>query len=296
MSARPLAVLGLLTAFATACEPDPTAPPYGGDPQFASAGSPRFTAASATGPNSVGQLAIAFQMAGVGAKASNLITANAAGRAVWACRFGTQEFDGFPAPQIVVVPVSSTSAAAMSRGQISGSLALSTPGNSLDCAAGHHRPVLVSTEFTSAEVTHPDAQPLAIPGTFAQTYHTLPTGTLPTITSVQLAHTTFTIEGDAVSSAVTIENTGFLIPVVILQAWIKQGDTWRAAGGPAFNCGGEPNELPTGSCTLQANPFASNSAAGEGTLVPGAAVLEFIVRESPSVRALAGWRVNITLQ
>lgn len=297
MSMRPLAALALLTAITTACEQTPTSPAVETEPRFAGTGSPRFTEASATGPTTAGQLAISFRMTGVGAKASNLITGSAQGSAVWACRFGTEEFDGFPAPQVLAGPVSGTTTASSGNGQVSGSVTVNPAAHSLDCAAGNHQPVLVSSDFTSVAVTHPDAEPLPVPGTFTRTFFTLPTDPLPVFTAFQPAQTTLAIEGAGVSYTATIQNPGGALSGIAVQMWVKQGSAWRAAGGASVNCGGALGELPNGTCNVQGSAFASNDGtAGAGTLVAGPAVLEINLRGSPSVRVLAGARVDITLQ
>ena len=291
-------LLTSLAALLTACEKDPTGSLPTGGPLFASAGSPRFTEATATAPDALGAMAIAFRMGGVGSKAANVVTATGTGDVVWACRFGSQEFDGFPAPQIVSQAVNGTSSLAMKNGQVSGVVSLSTPaGNTLNCAAGNHAPVMVSTSFDGVQIHHAEAGSLPIIGTFNRSFFTLPTETLPIFTDVQAASTTFTIEGDRVDYTATIQNSGAPLSSIAVQAWITQGTAWRAAGGAAVDCGGASGDLPTGECIVQRTAGARNDpAAGSGTLVPGPAVLEINLRGSPSVRVLAGWRINVTLQ
>ena len=288
----------LLTSFVTllACEKDPTsALPLSG-PLLASTGSPRITEATGFAPGANGAMSVAFKMSGVGSKAANVVTATANANAVWACRFGTGEFDAFPAPQTVSQQVSGASSMFTTSGKISGSVSLSSPANPLTCATPNRTAVLVSTSFDGVQVSHVDAGSMPVIGTFNQTYHTLPTETLPIFTDVQPAGTTLTIDGGLLSYTATIENAGAQLSPVILQAWVIQGTAWRAAAGGLVSCGGALGDLPTGTCIDQNNAGVSNATPGPGTLVPGPAILEIHLRGSPSVRVLAGWRINVTLQ
>lgn len=295
MTARPFLVLALVAVAAAGCEPTPTGPATPLDPQFAGTGSPRFTEAAASGPGTAGQLFVSFKMAGVGAKAPNVITGSATGAALWACRREGLEFDGWPAPEIVNELVSGTFPIT-GTGQVSGAGTVSPPPNELDCAVGFHAPVLVSVEYSDVQVAHPDAGSFAIPGTFARAFHTFPDHDLPVITDVTAAQTTLTLDGGTLQTSVSITNPGFLLEGIIVQAWITQGDAWRAAGGASVSCGAELGELPTGTCTVQQGVGVSELADGYGTLEPGPARLEIHLRGSPSVRVLSGWRMDITLQ
>lgn len=283
-------------AILSACDRAPTGSLLAVDPLLSAAGAPRFTEASGTGPGATGDLAIAFKMNGVGSKAANAVTATATGNAVWACRTGAGEFDGFPAPQVSSATVSASSTLAAKSGQISGTVLLGPPANALVCSAGAHRPALVSAGFAGVQLGHADAGSVPIPGTFDRTFFTLPTETFPVFTDVQLASSTLTIGGGLVDVTATFNNPGATLSPVIMQMWITQGTTFKAANGGSVNCGGALGDLPTGGCTFGASAAAANGAAGSGTLVPGPAVLEVTLRGSPSIRVLAGWRANITLQ
>lgn len=289
-------LLTSLITLLTACEKDPTGTLPVSGPLFASAGSPRITEATGTAPGANGAMSVAFKMSGVGSKAANVVTATASANAVWACRFGTGEFDAFPAPQTVSDQVSGASSMFTTSGKISGSVSLSSPANPLICATPNRTAVLVSTSFDGVQVSHPDAGSLPVVGTFNQTYHTLPTETLPIFNDVQPAGTTLTIGGGLLSYTATIENPGAPLSTIGLQAWVIQGTAWRAAAGGLVNCGGALGDLPTGTCVDQNNAGVSNATPGPGTLVPGPAILEIHLRGSPSVRVLAGWRINVTLQ
>jgi hypothetical protein len=146
------------------------------------------------------------------------------------------------------------------------------------------------------QVTHPDAATVSIPGTFERTFLALPQETFPVFTSVVLDQTTLTIDGGLVGYDATIDNLGGPRSPVIMQAWITQGTTFHAAGGGVVDCGGAVGELPTGACNLSGNARAFHAGSGSGTLVPGPAVLEINLRDSPTIRVLVGWRVNVILQ
>lgn len=97
----------------------------------------------------------------------------------------------------------------------------------------------------------------------------------PTISSISLATTTLVIGGRQVGYTVVVQNPSFAMSNVQFQAAITQGTTTlRYAGGyPAYCPPDAWGVVPNGTCTM-ADVFvtgASNSAAGSGTLVPGAA-------------------------
>lgn len=95
------------------------------------------------------------------------------------------------------------------------------------------------------------------------------------ITSLQLESTTITI-GSYVNYTVTVYNpTNANLSTVLVQGDMIQGSTDRAAGGTNVVCNGGPSGvLPPGFCTFQFIAVASNSDAGTGTLVPGAATFQ----------------------
>lgn len=104
------------------------------------------------------------------------------------------------------------------------------------------------------------------------------------ISSLTLSSTTLVIEGAADGWTATINNPGSALHGVVLQGYITQGSTQRAAGGAQLNCGGGLGVLPTGVCTFTFAASASNANAGTGTLVPGAATfqLQLIQSGTPS--------------
>jgi hypothetical protein len=92
--------------------------------------------------------------------------------------------------------------------------------------------------------------------------------------SVTLAPTTLLIDGAAATATAVIQNPANSLQGVLLQGWIVQGQTRRAAGGIVVSCGSNAGVLPPGTCTMNVSASASNSAAGTGTLVAGAATFE----------------------
>ena len=91
------------------------------------------------------------------------------------------------------------------------------------------------------------------------------------ITSLQLESTTITI-GSFTNYTVTVYNpTNANVSVAVVQGYIDQGTTERAADGTDVICGAGTGVLPPGSCTFQFIAGASNSGSGTGVLVPGAA-------------------------
>jgi len=94
-----------------------------------------------------------------------------------------------------------------------------------------------------------------------------------------LSPTTLEIGGREGTATVTVENDT-LAPVsdLVVQGWIVQGTTRRAAGNSApFTCG-------PGSCVQQFNFVANNDSPGTGTLVCGSATAEFDLMQGQTPR------------
>ena len=97
--------------------------------------------------------------------------------------------------------------------------------------------------------------------------------------SAALSPTTLEIGGSEGTATVTVENDT-LAPVsdLLVQGWIVQGTTRRAAGNSApFTCG-------PGSCVQQFNFVANNDSPGTGTLVCGSATAEFDLMQGQTPR------------
>ena len=96
----------------------------------------------------------------------------------------------------------------------------------------------------------------------------------PSITSVVLGSNTIAIEGGTTYDA-TLFNPGSTRTGVVLQGYIIQGTTNRAAGGSIIACSGPfDGILPPGSCITSLAVSVSNSNTGSGTLVAGPATLQ----------------------
>ena len=97
--------------------------------------------------------------------------------------------------------------------------------------------------------------------------------------SAALSPTTLEIGGSEGTATVTVENDT-LAPVsdLLVQGWIVQGTTRRAAGNSApFTCG-------PGSCVQQFNFVANDDSPGTGTLVCGSATAEFDLMQGQTPR------------
>lgn len=136
--------------------------------------------------------------------------------------------------------------------------------------------VAVATVSTTGLVTAVGAGMTTITATVdgvsgsAQVTVTAPTGP-PSITSLELASTTLTIGGASTSFTTVLSNPGATTSGVFLQGYVVQSPAERAAGGTTIQCTDTNGELPTGSCTESFSVRASNTGAGTGTLVAGAA-------------------------
>ena len=136
----------------------------------ASAASPHFVRASASGPNTGGQLTVNFKIAGLGDTVTTTVTASADATAVYACRNNGGNFPADPKKQEVSGPVSNSGQFTSGKnGQITGSLTLSPPASTLSCPPGQSR-VLVSVTYTNVAVSEPSAGSQSIPGTFSRVF------------------------------------------------------------------------------------------------------------------------------
>ncbi len=116
-----------------------------------------------------------------------------------------------------------------------------------------------------------------------------------TIDSVRFTSTTIAI-GGSTSYVATVTNwTSSTLTGLALQGWVQQGTANRAAGGALlFDCGTAYGDLPPGTCLDQWSLNPSNSTAGTGTLVPGAATAVIELKTSSTV--LSTFTAPITLQ
>jgi hypothetical protein len=136
----------------------------------ATAASPHFVRASASGPSTSGQLTVNFKIAGLGDTVTTTVTASADATALYACQNNGGNFPADPKKQQVSGPVSASGDFTSGKnGQITGSLTLSPPASTLDCPNGQHE-VLASVSYTNVAVSEPNAGTEAIPGTFSRTF------------------------------------------------------------------------------------------------------------------------------
>jgi hypothetical protein len=102
------------------------------------------------------------------------------------------------------------------------------------------------------------------------------------------------IGGPTTPFSAIVTNPGAGRSGVTLQGWINQGDARRAAGGALITCGTNPDGvLPTGTFAVSGVFSASNTLAGTGGLVPGAATLEMQVIDDGIVLATRTVPVNL---
>jgi hypothetical protein len=98
-----------------------------------------------------------------------------------------------------------------------------------------------------------------------------------TINSVNLRSNSLVVGGPLVSDSITLLNQAPSVSGVAIQGWLVQSGAniaRRATGGSAVQCGSGSGILPNGVCTLSSVIAASNTSAGTGTLIPGAAIFE----------------------
>lgn len=94
------------------------------------------------------------------------------------------------------------------------------------------------------------------------------------IADFRLSESEFTIGGSSNSWQCDVSNTGEDCPGIVLQTWIDQNATYRAAGGASANCGLGSGIVPAGGCTHNGSSNANDTtSAGSGSLAAGAAFL-----------------------
>jgi hypothetical protein len=117
-----------------------------------------------------------------------------------------------------------------------------------------------------------------------------------TIDAVSLSSTTVSIGGEVTYTATVTNHTSSTLSATILQGWIYQGSTIRAAGGLSVDCGAGVGELPPGSCEVSFTLGASNSGSGTGTLVPGAATARWELKHGLTNALYDVFTMAVTLQ
>jgi len=298
MRTRP-ALLGCIIPLFAACDQLPTQP-LDLAPQFAGTGAPRFIEATASGPNIAANLVVSYKLAGLGSSSSNVVSAQALGSALWACMTNApNEFNAYPGPERAEATVNASNTFAKQNGQVNSVVILSAPAPALQCLRPTHQLVPITTTFSNVQLSHADAGTFTLPGIFDVQNYFLRFEVVPTIVDVTMASTTLTIDGGLVPYTVTFNNTGVERTEAVLQGWIRQGTTYRAAGGIVLQCQAPvpAGTLPGGDCTASdyASAYNAPPTAGNGDLVPGPAVFELHLEVGASSRVIAGFTVPITL-
>lgn len=138
--------------------------------QAAFADSPHFISASASGPNSAGNLIVSFKEAGLGNNQLITYVANADATATYACINGGGNHPKATNKEAVSGPVSATGTFSSGKnGTISQSLTLSPPSaGSFACPSGQ-RLVLAFVSYTNVAITDTtNGVTESIPGTFSR--------------------------------------------------------------------------------------------------------------------------------
>ena len=118
----------------------------------------------------------------------------------------------------------------------------------------------------------------------------------PAIASLTLASTTLAIDGPGTTWTASLQNPAKSLQGVLLQGYIVQGTTRRAAGGLQVSCGSATGVLPPGTCTINFATSASNAGSGTGALTPGAATFELnMIQSGAPSTTLDTKTVGITL-
>lgn len=114
------------------------------------------------------------------------------------------------------------------------------------------------------------------------------------ITHLDLPETTVAIGGGWVPYTLTVSsvNPDTLYPIVV-QTYLDQGTTSRAAGGTGVDCGtnGDIGKLPPGMCTFD----FTLSASDDGTLFPGSATARFVLKDAISSEVIDVITADVTL-
>lgn len=100
-----------------------------------------------------------------------------------------------------------------------------------------------------------------------------PVPVAPKISALTLSSDSVVIDGSSTPFTAAIDNVAPDIQGATIQGYITQGTTRRATGSMQINCSGAAVQ-PKGPCMVSYAIEASNSGAGSGTLVAGAATFE----------------------
>jgi hypothetical protein len=139
---------------------------------IASADSPSFKSATASGPDANGNLTVNFRETGLGNTGDPVdYTATANGDALYACQNGGGNFPTDPKKQSATGPVSKSGTFPSGKnGNVTGSLTLNPPASTLSCPGGQHA-VLANVTYTNVRICDVDHNVCAsIPGTFSRVF------------------------------------------------------------------------------------------------------------------------------
>lgn len=138
--------------------------------QAAFADSPHFSEASATGPDSAGDLAVTYKLVGLGNAGTVTSTADATATATYACKKGKK----FSKKTTVSGPVSASESATPVNGSVTESTTLKEPSSSLKCSKKKKQSkVLVSVSYENVSVSSAGAPKKSIEGTFTKTFYNI---------------------------------------------------------------------------------------------------------------------------
>jgi hypothetical protein len=138
----------------------------------ASADSPNFKSATASGPDANGNVTVNFRETGLGNTGDPVdYTATADANALYACQNNGGNFPSDPKKQTATGPVSSSGTFPSGKnGNVTGSLTLRPPASTLRCPGGQHA-VLANVTYTNVQICDTDHNVCAsIPGTFSRVF------------------------------------------------------------------------------------------------------------------------------
>jgi hypothetical protein len=141
----------------------------------ASATSPHFVKASASGPNNAGQLVVSFKEAGLGDNQLIAYRASADATATYACINGGGKHPQATNKESFSGPVEATGTFSSGKnGSISQSLTLNPPGpGTFTCPPGQRR-ILADVSYTDVAITDTtNGVTESIPGTFSRVFFQL---------------------------------------------------------------------------------------------------------------------------
>ncbi len=115
-----------------------------------------------------------------------------------------------------------------------------------------------------------------------------------TIDSVTLDSSSVPLPGSTAYVAAITNRTSSVATNLVVQNWVVQGSTRRAAGGTVLtSCGSQDGFLDVGTCQFSWALFPSNNGTGVGGLMPGSAT--GVIHLEQSGQVIYEYAVPITL-